>query len=169
MRTIPLKQTLRLSLTLGLVWLLLSGYFHNLMLFFGLCSVVIVVIINKRMYEVDGDNYTMHLTVDVLKYMVQLWQRILVSNIDVTLRILGFKRTQSQFVKLPLRFKDDFSKVLYANAITLTPGSASITMTEDTLLVHTISNSGAKDLLDGDMEGIIPKIEKTAFIEEKHS
>jgi multicomponent Na+:H+ antiporter subunit E len=169
MRTIPLKQILRLSLTLALVWLLLSGYFHNLMLFFGLCSVVIVVIINKRMYEVDGDNYTMHLTPDVLLYMLRLWKRILISNIDVTLRILGFKPAQSQFVTLPLRFKDDFSKVLYANAITLTPGSASITMTEDTLLVHTISDAGAQDLLDGDMERIIPKIEKTAFSEETNS
>jgi multicomponent Na+:H+ antiporter subunit E len=83
--------------------------------------------------------------------------KIVLSNIDVTLRVLGIKPVESTFITIKVPFEDDVAKVLYANAITLTPGSASIALSENTLLVHTISEQGAEDLAKGDILDIMPK------------
>jgi multicomponent Na+:H+ antiporter subunit E len=45
---------------------------------------------------------------------------------------------------------------MYANAITLTPGSASLHIEDGYLFVHTISKEGAEELIAGDMIKIIP-------------
>lgn len=152
-----MKYALRLAIILALLWLLLSGYYHPLMLFFGACSVAFVVWLTMRMDEVDKDRFTLFVTGDFLKFLVRLFKRVVMSNIDVCLRILGVKPVKTQFIEIEMPFDDDLSKVLYANAITLTPGTSSISMENGKLLVHTLSEEGAKDLVDGDMLGIMPR------------
>ena len=66
-------------------------------------------------------------------------------------------------------FDNDVARVLYANAITLTPGSSSIALTKDTLLVHTISDQGATDLANNDMLDIMPKQYSVSEVEIKQS
>ena len=151
-----MKHTLRLGVFLALLWLLLSGLFFPLMLTFGVISVLMVIWLSSRMVNVDGRQYPLFITWDFLKFIVRLAKRIVLSNIDVTLHVLGFKPVTSRFIKINVPFDDDLSKVLYANAITLTPGSASVHMEGQELYVHTLSAEGAQDLLSGDMEKIIP-------------
>lgn len=152
-----MKYALRLAVILALLWLLLSGYYHPLMLFFGACSVAFVVYLTSRMDEVDKDRFTLFVTGDFAIFLLKLFKRVILSNIDVTMRIMGVKPVQSRFVELELPFDDELSKVLYANAITLTPGTSSVSMDNGKLLVHTLSEDGAKDLVDGDMLGIMPR------------
>jgi multicomponent Na+:H+ antiporter subunit E len=87
------------------------------------------------------------------------------SNYDVTLRVLGIRPVQSTFITIEVPFDNDVAKVLYANAITLTPGSASIVLSDTTLLVHTISEQGAQDLAQGDILNIMPKQYQVKTIE----
>lgn len=89
----------------------------------------------------------------------------MVSNYDVTLRVLGIRPVQSTFITIEVPFDNDVAKVLYANAITLTPGSASIVLSDNTLLVHTISEQGAQDLAQGDILNIMPKQYQVKTIE----
>jgi multicomponent Na+:H+ antiporter subunit E len=70
--------------------------------------------------------------------------------------VLGIKPVESTFITINVPFEDDVAKVVYANAITLTPGSASIALSDHTLLVHTISEQGAEDLSKGDILNIMP-------------
>ncbi|MEQ3652244.1 MAG: Na+/H+ antiporter subunit E, partial [Glaciecola sp.] len=72
------------------------------------------------------------------------------------LRVLGIRPVQSTFITIDMPYDNDVAKVVYANAITLTPGSASIALSDHTLLVHTISEQGAQDLADGDILNIMP-------------
>ena len=89
----------------------------------------------------------------------------MISNYDVTLRVLGIRPVQSTFITIEVPFDNDVAKVLYANAITLTPGSASIVLSDNTLLVHTISEQGAQDLAQGDILNIMPKQYQVKTIE----
>ncbi|WP_164078329.1 Na+/H+ antiporter subunit E [Alteromonas facilis] len=152
-----MKYALRLAILLALLWLLLSGYYHPLMLSFGAFSVIFVVWLTTRMDEVDKDRFTLFVTGDFVIFIFKLLKRVVTSNIDVTLRILGVKPLHSKFIELEMPFDDELSKVLYANAITLTPGTSSISMEGGKLLVHTLSEEGAKDLEEGDMLGIMPR------------
>lgn len=151
-----MKHTISLGTLLFGLWVLLSGHFAPLLLGFGVISVIFSLYIAHRMDVVDRESHPIHLTFKLLKFSMILIKRIFVSNIDVALRIIGIKAVSPQFIKVKLNQSSDLTKAMYANAITLTPGSASIHIEGDELYVHTISKEGAQDLLDGGMADIIP-------------
>jgi len=142
---------------LVVVWLLLSGIYEPLMLSFGLISILISLWLTKRMLRIDQEQFTFFVTISLLKFLAQLFYKVIVSNYDVTLRVLGIRPVESTFITIDVPFDNDVAKALYANAITLTPGSASIALSDNTLLVHTISEQGALDLAQGDILNIMPK------------
>jgi len=47
-----------------------------------------------------------------------------------------------QIVKVPTALKSDFSKLILANSITLTPGTLSLDVEDDGVLVHWVNASG---------------------------
>jgi multicomponent Na+:H+ antiporter subunit E len=160
-----LSHLFRLGVILVIVWLLLSGMYEPLMLSFGVISVLISLWLTKRMLRIDQEQYTFFVTVSLVKFLGQLFYKIVLSNYDVTLRVLGIRPVQSTFITIEIPFDNDVAKVLYANAITLTPGSASVALSEHTLLVHTISEQGARDLAHGDILNIMPKQYQVKTIE----
>jgi len=142
---------------LVVVWLLLSGIYEPLMLSFGALSILISLWLTKRMLRIDQEQFTFFVTISLVKFLAQLFYKVIVSNYDVTLRVLGIRPVESTFITIEVPFDNDVARVLYANAITLTPGSASIALSDHTLLVHTISEQGAQDLAQGDILNIMPK------------
>ena len=151
-----MSHLFRLGLMLVIVWLLLSGMYEPLMLAFGVFSVAVSLWLTKRMLRIDKESYTFFVTGSLLNFLGKLFVKIVVSNIDVSLRVLGFKKVESTFITIDVPYDNDVAKVLYANAITLTPGSASIALHDHTLLVHTISAEGAQALADNDILDIMP-------------
>lgn len=160
-----MSHLFRLGVILVIVWLLLSGIYEPLMLTFGVISVFISLWLTKRMLRIDQEQFTFFVTISLVKFLSQLCYKIVVSNYDVTLRVLGIRPVQSTFITIEVPFDNDVAKVLYANAITLTPGSASIALSDHTLLVHTISEQGAQDLAQGDILNIMPKQYQVKTIE----
>ena len=152
-----MSHLFRLGVILVVVWLLLSGIYEPLMLSFGLISILISLLLTKRMLRIDQEQFTFFVTVSLIKFLAQLFYKVIISNYDVTLRVLGIRPVQSTFITIEVPFDNDVARVLYANAITLTPGSASIALSDHTLLVHTISEQGAQDLAQGDILNIMPK------------
>lgn len=152
-----MNHKVRLTIILVLTWLSLSGMFGPLMLSFGVFSVIFSMWITGRMLKIDQERYTFFVTISFISFLFKLSGKVIQSNIDVSLRVLGIRPVESTFINIPMPFESDVAKVLYANAITLTPGSSSIAMSEHSLLVHTISNQGATDLANGDMLKIMPK------------
>ncbi len=152
-----MKLTASLSLFLSALWLLLSGHYDILLISMGVASVLFTIYMSHRMKIIDDEGHPIHLKGQFFKFWFILSGKIFTSNIDVALRILGVKPIQPQLIKLKLDQDSDLSKVIYANAITLTPGSASLHIEDGYLFVHTISREGAEELLNGDMAKLIPK------------
>lgn len=152
-----MSHLFRLGVILVVVWLLLSGIYEPLMLSFGAFSILISLWLTKRMLRIDQEQFTFFVTISLVKFLGQLFYKVIVSNYDVTLRVLGIRPVESTFITIEVPFDNDVARVLYANAITLTPGSASIALSDHTLLVHTISEQGAQDLAQGDILNIMPK------------
>lgn len=152
-----MKHTISLGTLLFALWVLLSGHLEPLLLGFGVLSVLFSLYIARRMDVVDHESHPIHLTFKLLKFWLILGKKIFQANIDVTLRILGIRPVEPQLIKLKIEQSSDLSKAMYANSITLTPGSASIHIEEGELYVHTISRQGAQELFDGEMAEIIPQ------------
>lgn len=154
----PVKHTINLGILLFALWLGLSAQFNVLMISLGLVSTLVVVYLAHRMDLIDEEIYPAHMTALMTKFWLFLAREIIVANIDVIKRILKpGKNISPQLFELPLTLKSDVSRVIYANAITLTPGTVSANLDKRTVTVHSLSIEAAQDLSSGRMARAVPE------------
>jgi len=155
-----MTHIISLTIALFLLWLGLSGHFDPLMISIGVVSVCLVVFIALRMEVVDHESHPIHLTGRLFRFWGYLSHEIILSNIDVIKRILTpGKSISPQMITLPLTQQSDLAKVIYANAITLTPGTVSVQLDDDTITVHALSKEAADALKTGEMASRVPDAE----------
>ena len=142
------------------VWLLLSGHFEPLMLGLGLASVLLTVILIRRMTLIDHESYPLHLSTKIPAYLIFILREIVKANIDVIKRILTFRRSSvsPQLFEVPVSHKTDLGRVIYANSITLTPGTVTVNVSVlGRFRVHCIDEISGRSL-PGEMEKKIAKV-----------
>ena len=137
-------------------WISLSGYFTPLMLGLGLASVVLTVFLAKRMELIDDESYPFHLFSRFPAFFVYILNEIVKANIDVVKRILSPNNISPQLIDIPVPQKSDLGRVIYANSITLTPGTVSVALSRDSLTIHALTKEAADDLAEGNMAKHIP-------------
>ena len=153
-------RSLSLGATLFGLWLLLSGHFEPLLLILGLASVALVVWIAHRMDVIDHEGHPIGLTPRILLYWPWLIWEIVKANIDVMRRILDPALPISPtVVRVPASQKTELGTVIYANSITLTPGTVTIDLEGNDLIVHAFSEDGAIALESGEMDRRVTAVE----------
>ena len=145
------------ALSLGCVlfgtWLLLSGHYDPLLVGLGLASCASVVYVTHRMDVIDHEGQPVHLTWRGAAYWPWLLVEIMKANIDVARRILTPGRSISPtMLRVRATQSTDLGLVIFANSITLTPGTVSVDVGESEILVHALSREGADDLARGEMD-----------------
>ena len=138
---------------LYLFWLILSGHFTVLLLGLGVLSVSLVVWLLRRMDQVDGECETLYPSVAIASYGGWLSWSVVKSNIDVTRRIWDPRLPiDPNWSRLNVDLTTPLSTTLYANSITLTPGTLTADVQPGHFLVHSLSSESIDDLREGDME-----------------
>ena len=156
-----MKHTIILSLTLALFWLLNSGHNSVFMLSIGAASVVVVLLISHRMNVVDHESQPIHLTFKVPVYILWLFKELVLANISVVRHIwLGNKTISPILTTVIAKQKTDLGKVIYANSITLTPGTVSVDIVGDRIMVHALRRESIKTLEAGEMDRRVCLLEK---------
>lgn len=156
-----MRHTISLSIVLALIWLLNSGLYTPLMLLFGAVSVVAVVWIAHRMDVVDHESAPVHLTVRIFSYYWWLTKKLVQSNIEVVVCIWRGNHSISPCMELlPISQKTDIGQVIYANSITLTPGTVVVDLQRNHVLVHSLTTSGIEELKQGEMDSLVAQLEK---------
>ncbi len=147
-----MRHTASVTLVLTAIWLANSGHYDALLLSFGAFSVVLVLWISHRMDVVDHESQPIHLTAKLPLYYAWLLRQIILSNIDVVSRVWrGRSAISPQFEKVPAEQQTDIGRVIYANSINLTPGTLSVEVEDDYILVHSLSREGMAELKRGEM------------------
>ncbi len=155
------KHAISLGLLLAVIWLLLSGHYTLLLISFGVLSVALVVLLALRMDVVDHEGHPLHLNSQALViYWCWLLKEIFVSNIYVCRLILSPAMPISPTV-IALRSSQssDLARVIFANSITLTPGTVTIDVDGDITEVHAITEEAATSLLQGSMDARVTALE----------
>ena len=146
-------HSISLGAVLFVVWLLLSGHYEPLVITFGVVSCALVVVISTRMDVADREGQPIHLTWNALVYWPWLIWQIVLANIDVARRVLSPSLPVSPtLIRVRASQKSDLGKVIYANSITLTPGTISMDVTGDEILVHALTREAAQSLEEGEMD-----------------
>lgn len=96
----------------------------------------------------------------MLVYLVHLGYNIVVANFHVAMIVLKRNMPISPgFILLKTKLDRDLTRVLYANSITLTPGTITINLNKDRLLVHALTKEAAEGVYDWYLQEKLLEIE----------
>jgi multicomponent Na+:H+ antiporter subunit E len=91
------------------------------------------------------------------RYFLWLAREIFNSAVSVTKYVYGSEKyyysPKASWIKS--KQKSDFDLILYANSITLTPGTITVDIDGKDLLIHALDESSIRDLGRGEMDGKI--------------
>jgi len=153
-------HSLSLLVALFATWMLLSGYFEPFLLTLGVLSCILVVAIALRMDVVDHESFPLHLRSRIVGYLIWLVKEIWLAALDVTKRVLSPAMPISPtLIELDTTQHSELGQVIYANSITLTPGTYTIRVFGNRLLVHALAQEGADGLATGDMDRRVTALE----------
>jgi multicomponent Na+:H+ antiporter subunit E len=153
-------HALSLAASLMLFWMMLSGDFGLLNLALGFVSVLLAVSICNRMDVVDQESQPVEMSTRLPVYWAWLALKVVKSNLDVTRRIwTPGKSISPTVVRLKLSQQTALGKVIYANSITLTPGTVTLAIEDDEILVHALTRADAAALETGEMDRQVRELE----------
>jgi len=93
-------------------------------------------------------------------YVVLLFCEIVKANIAIIPRILTVEEEMEPvIVKFRTSLKSDFTRMLLANSITLTPGTITVALDGDEYTIHCLDTSLAEGLENSDFEKALKKLE----------
>ena len=147
------------ALLLLLFWVVLSFEVGaKFLIGSGIVSCVLVAWHSSRNGLIVGASMGFHLR--TLPYVPWLLWQIFLANLRV-IRIVWSPSlpVDPQMIEIPCGLKTSVGRAIYANSITLTPGTVTVQASGDRLLVHALTPGDAEDLKAGGMEAQVRKVE----------
>jgi multicomponent Na+:H+ antiporter subunit E len=130
-------------------WFLLSGHFSALDLTMAVAASAGVAWVNRRD---EALSELLAWTPRLLAYAPWLSREIWIANVQVVKLVLDPRLPiDPVVVRVPMRYSSDLARTTLANSITLTPGTITLDVDGETLLVHAITRAGADGVLGGGM------------------
>jgi multicomponent Na+:H+ antiporter subunit E len=109
---------------------------------------------------VDQESQPVEMSTRLPVYWAWLALKVVKSNLDVTRRIwTPGKSISPTVVRLKLSQQTALGKVIYANSITLTPGTVTLAIEDDEILVHALTRADAAALETGEMDRQVRELE----------
>lgn len=128
-----------LALALTAFWLSMSGMFTGMLLTLGVISIILTLWMCKRMGILDAETAPYLFMPLTLSYFVWLGKEIYKANIAVVKAVMSPEMNISPaMVRVPVNRKTDIGATMFANSITLTPGTVSVEINDESILVHAL-------------------------------
>ena len=136
-------------------WVVLSGMFDAFHLTLGvLCCLMIAHFSHDLLFYGDGKYSTQKSLIGIITYLPWLFYQILLANLQVAYVVLHPRMDElidPHVVRFKTSLKRPISKVTFAQSITLTPGTITVSIHDDEFSVYALTRS-ASDALPGEME-----------------
>ena len=149
-------------LLLYALWIVLNGKLTLEIALIGIPVVGIVYFIMNRFfgYKIKDDPSLFKKAGYLLQYCVVLFKEIISANIAMMKIIYNKSIPLNQtIVYFDCDLQGDFTKALLANAITLTPGTFTVSVDESTFTVHCLDADMLTDTENGKLINILRKME----------
>lgn len=128
------------------LWLSLSGIYDNLLIIgFGIFSSALCawIVHHLKLLETQSQQSSLRI-ISLTKYLFWLVVEIGKADWAVTKVIIAKDMPLKQrFLKVPSPQRSDFSKMLFANSITITPGTITVETESDHFIVHALTDDAA--------------------------
>lgn len=128
-----------LLVALAAFWFLLSGQTAPMFIALGVLSLLVSLALAARLKIIDRDASPYHRIAQLLVYFGWLLVEIVKANVAVIARIVGPRHAiDPVMVNLRTTARTDLGKALFANSITLTPGTVTVDVDGDNVKVHAL-------------------------------
>ncbi len=129
------------------LWLLLSGYWDKATLVaFGAFSVAVTLWFSDKADVVDGEGVPTSVFPRILPYMAWLTLEIGKANFMVAREVLRPRiKLAPKLFRVPAAQPSDLTRTIFANSVTLTPGTVTVDVRERGLLIHALDESFADE------------------------
>ncbi|MEM9863496.1 MAG: Na+/H+ antiporter subunit E [Myxococcota bacterium] len=134
-------RTLITAAVLSSVWVLWSWHFEPLVVGVAVFSIVFVVAFTSRMGILDVEGQPYEINLRLLRYVPWLCWEVVKANFAVARIILSPEmKIRPHLIRVPASQRTSIGRVIYANTITLTPGTISLDIRDGVILVHALSD-----------------------------
>ncbi len=146
-----------------LVWMIFNGNVTLELIAFGLViSVLMFAFVCKFMdYSLKKELRLYQSLPDYFKFCCLLVKEIALANLSVARLILSRRQqVEPVLVHVHTKLKTPTARAFYANAITLTPGTITVSVTGELLLVHCLDRSLSQGMEDTELLRLLRKLEQ---------
>jgi multicomponent Na+:H+ antiporter subunit E len=161
-----MRETLTLLVLLAALWAILSGHYSTdpLIFAFGVLSVGVVLWVARRMDRQIGEPgvpaAVFGLVLRAPIYAAFMLVKIVQANIRVTRLLFDPRITiKPRLIRMRARQRTDLGRMIYANSITLTPGTVTLDLRDDELLIHALGPVSAGAVVTGEMDRAARRLE----------
>ncbi len=149
-----------LFVVLLIIWIAISGYISLLPLLPGIIALLLGVVLYKRAKHVsDHGNFFSLRLIKFIPYILYLIKEIYLSNIFVAKKILRNKYKPGVFTLIN-SCRTKTGMVIFANSVTLTPGTIILRADKNQFIIHAIDEKTKESILDMSMKQKVKKLEK---------
>jgi multicomponent Na+:H+ antiporter subunit E len=140
-KTHRLRNFVYLFSFLIIIWIILTSSFHWQEVCAGiLISLYLSSILNKNYIKLGLPPVSIRRIAFAIVYIVVLFKEIILANLDVAYRVIHPKMPiKPGIVIIKTGLKQDIAKMILANSITLTPGTFTLDISNDNILIHWIN------------------------------
>ena len=122
------------------------------------CAAVVAIVAHLGI--LDDEAVPIQLAPRHLFYVPWLAKEIVLSNLSVAKVILTPSLPiHPRILQVRASQKSDVAQVIYANSITLTPGTVTLDVRDGQFLVHALTTDSAEGLLSGEMDRRVSALE----------
>ncbi len=156
-----LGRAIILTVSLTVLWLLLSGYFDKpLLLGFGVMSVALCVALAVRARVLDAEGAPTGMMPRVFLYWWWLFAEIGKANFIVARQALAVEpKLSPKLLRIVSPTKTKAGLATFANSITLTPGTVTVDLEPGHMVVHALTEALADEAAINDMGRRVAAIE----------
>jgi multicomponent Na+:H+ antiporter subunit E len=150
-----MKAKLATFVIMLIFWIILSGMFDAFHLTLGvICCLLVANFSGKMLFEDLRVEVRARQIFGMLLYGPWLLWEIVLSSLQIAYIVLHpqmLDKMDPQLIRFKTKLKSNFARVTFAQSITLTPGTITVSLQNDEMTVYALTRSAA-DSLPGEME-----------------
>jgi len=128
-------------------WVIFSGHYDSLHLGLGfVCSFLVAVLSHDLLIQnMTAPNKLLRVW-RFLHYVPWLLYQIVLANLHVVALVINPRKIRPQVVRFKSDLTSDLARVSLGNSITLTPGTITVEVDSQELVIHALDDDSAEDI-----------------------
>lgn len=161
-------HALLLFLALYATWYVLSGVDTVMHYTLGAISCGLALLMAIRMRIVDKEGHPFHLAVHAPMYWMWLLKEMVKSGWSVARVVWSPElRISPKFAWLPIHQRSDLGCSIFANSLTLTPGTVCVDIEHGRVFIHALEKISIDELTQGDMDRRVARLAGATQTDER--